>query len=64
MNTKLFQFLSLTLLALTVLTGCESDKPHKPVPVPPDSGVSGLPWNRPRSWESNAGFGSMLPQSH
>jgi len=64
MNTKLFNLFALTLLSLTLVTSCESDKPHKPVPVPPDSDVSVLPWNLPRSWEAGAGFGSMLPQSH
>ncbi|MDB6140943.1 MAG: hypothetical protein JWO94_4015 [Verrucomicrobiaceae bacterium] len=64
MNTKLFKFFCLSLLAVAAITSCASDKPHKPEPVPPDSGVSGLPWNRPRSWEAGAGFGGMLPQSH
>lgn len=45
--------------------GCESTEGHKKKPVPPDGGgdVSGLPWNRPRAFESGAGMGRMMPQS-
>jgi hypothetical protein len=28
-----------------------------------NGGVSGLPWNRPRSFESGGGMGKMMPQS-
>jgi hypothetical protein len=28
-----------------------------------DGGVSGLPWNRPRAFESGSGMGRMMPQS-
>ncbi len=61
MKTKLLSF---ALLALVLVTGCESDQPHKPKPVPPKSDISELPWNRPRSWEAGAGFGGLMPQSH
>lgn len=64
MISNSIKFLTLSLLTLVLITSCEGDKPHKPTPVPPDSGVSGLPWNRPRSWEAGAGFGGMMPQSH
>lgn len=39
------------------------DEPKKKVPVPPSDDSSGLPWNRPRSFEGNAGMGKMMPQS-
>jgi hypothetical protein len=28
-----------------------------------NGGVSGLPWNRPRSFESGGGMGKMMPQT-
>lgn len=61
MNRFLCLFLALVAL---MVPACESSgKKKKPKPVPPSSDVSGLPWNRPRSWEGGAGFGGMMPQS-
>lgn len=60
------RFLSLGLALVMVVLGasCEtSSKPKKPKPVPPTAGVDGKPWNRPHSWENNARFGGMMPQS-
>ncbi len=56
---------ALAFVTLALMTSCQTG-PVKPDPVPPggSSDVSGLPWNRPRSWEASAGYGSMLPQSH
>lgn len=62
-RTLSFLFLGLILL---VSTACQtSSKPKKKVPVPPSAGqdVSGLSWNRPRSFESSAGLGGAMPQS-
>ena len=58
--------LTLAALAALALPACESTggKKKKPKPVPPSSDVSGLPWNRPQSWEGGAGFGGLLPQSN
>lgn len=55
--------LLLPVLVLVLLPACETSGKKKPKPVPPSSDVSGLPWNRPRSWEGGAGFGGMMPQS-
>lgn len=65
---KCFSFLAkLALITLvTATSACESTStPKKRKPVPPDGGgeVSGLPWNRPRAFESSAGMGRMMPQS-
>jgi hypothetical protein len=61
---KRFLTLLLPLLLVAALPACESSaKKKKPKPVPPSADVSGLPWNRPQSWEGGAGFGGMLPQS-
>ena len=48
-----------------VMVSCEttSNKPKKRTPVPPSEDLSGLPWNRPRSFESNGGLGRSMPQS-
>jgi len=58
---------ALALLLLATIPSCQSSDPKKtkPKPVPPGMGedISGLSWNRPRSWEGGAGFGGMMPQS-
>lgn len=58
---RLFLVCGLALITI----GCEttSKKPKKRTPVPPSEDLSGLPWNRPRSYESNAGLGRSMPQS-
>ena len=50
--------------------GCESpDGQHKKKVITAEEfdasngGVSGLPWNRPRAFESGGGMGRMMPQS-
>lgn len=50
--------------------GCESPDGHKKKKVvtaeefdASSGGVSGLPWNRPRAFESGSGMGRMMPQS-
>jgi hypothetical protein len=50
-------------LALVVVSCETTPKRKKKVPVPPSEDLSGLPWNRPRSFESNAGMGRAMPQS-
>lgn len=50
-------------ILLMAQTACETTGPRKPKPVPPSAGVDGKPWNRPHSWETNARFGGMMPQS-
>jgi hypothetical protein len=54
------------------VVGCEStDKGRKKKKVvtaeefdsQQKSSVSGLPWNRPRAFETGAGMGRMMPQS-
>jgi len=55
--------LGLALTVLALMPACESSKPKKPKPVPPTAGVDEKPWNRPHSWENNARFGGMMPQS-
>lgn len=63
MKTRLLRFFSLAL-AVVSLSSCASDEPkRKKVVGPDDSAYSSLPWNRPKSWESNARFGGMMPQS-
>lgn len=54
-----------TLVALVAIcASCEStDQPKKKKPVPPSDDLSGLPWNRPRAFESGGGMGRMMPQS-
>jgi hypothetical protein len=51
-------------LGLVALSSCETSTPRKPKPVPPSAGIDEKPWNRPHSWENNARFGGMMPQSH
>jgi hypothetical protein len=56
--------LTCLVLASAGLTSCASDEPKRKKVVGPDgSAYSNLPWNRPKSWESNARFGGMMPQS-
>jgi hypothetical protein len=50
--------------------GCESpDGHHKKKVITAEEfdasngGVSGLPWNRPRAFESGGGMGRMMPQT-
>ncbi|WP_009958877.1 hypothetical protein [Verrucomicrobium spinosum] len=51
--------------ALVATVSCGTTEPvkKKKKPVPPSEDLSGLPWNRPRSFESSAGMGRMMPQS-
>jgi hypothetical protein len=49
--------------AIALCVGCESDEPKRKV-VGPSEDLSGLPWNRPRSFENTSGIGRALPQSH
>ncbi len=65
--------LSLLLAAamLAACVGCESSEaghPKKKVVTAEEfdarsGSVSGLPWNRPRAYESGSGMGRMMPQS-
>jgi hypothetical protein len=56
---------------LAACIGCETpDGGHKKKKVvtaeefdAANGGVSGLPWNRPRAFESGGGLGKMMPQS-
>lgn len=50
---------------IVLSVGCESydEEPKKKV-VGPTEDLSGLPWNRPRSFENTTGIGRALPQSH
>ncbi|WP_170157362.1 hypothetical protein [Roseimicrobium gellanilyticum] len=50
-------------MAFSAIGCAATDEPKKKVPVPPSDDSSGLPWNRPRSFESGAGMGRMMPQS-
>ncbi|QIF05117.1 hypothetical protein [Roseimicrobium sp. ORNL1] len=60
---QLLQSLLLCVVALSAISCTVTDEPKKKKPVPPSDGSSSLPWNRPRSFESNAGMGRMMPQS-
>lgn len=63
MKTRLFALL-LGVLGVSSLTSCGSDEPQRKKVVGPDSSsYSNLPWSRPRSWEGNARYGGMMPQS-
>ncbi len=63
MKTHSLRLLSLALAAVC-LSSCTSDEPQRKKVVGPDgSAYSNLPWNRPKSWEGNARYGSMMPQS-
>lgn len=59
---NLLRFFSV-VLCLVAVCSCETG-PKKPKPVPPSAGIDEKPWNRPHSWENNARFGGMMPQSH
>ena len=61
--TWLLQRLALCVAAFSIVSCASMDEPKKKVPVPPSDDSSGLPWNRPRSFEGNAGMGKMMPQS-
>jgi hypothetical protein len=64
-----------SLLALALAAGCigcetaSHDQRHKKKVVTAEEfdsrqeNLSGLPWNRPRAFESNSGMGRMMPQS-
>jgi hypothetical protein len=55
------------LLALSLLTACETNQPKpKPAPpLPPDmQGVSALPWNRPTKQSEMGGVPFGMPQSN
>jgi len=62
--TRLLQIAVLCLVSLSAI-GCASSEPQKRKPVAPGEGdtSSSLPWNRPRSFESNTGLGRMMPMS-
>lgn len=63
MKTHSLRLLFLALAAVS-LSSCASDEPQRKKVVGPDSSeYSNLPWNRPKSWEGNARYGSMMPQS-
>ena len=63
MKTRFLALLFVTLGASS-LVSCSSDEPQRKKVVGPDaSGYSSLPWSRPRSWEGNARYGGMMPQS-
>ncbi len=53
----------LAVLAVQTLVSCASEEPKRRERVPPSVSDSGLPWNRPRSWEGSARYGSALQQS-
>lgn len=56
--------LMLCALAFSAIGCVAMDEPKKKKPVPPPSDhISGLSWNRPRSFESGSGMGRMMPQS-
>ncbi|MEZ0276125.1 MAG: hypothetical protein ACAH88_14555 [Roseimicrobium sp.] len=61
--SRLLQCLLLCLVAFSAIGCVSTDEPKKKKPVPPSDEASGLPWNRPRSFESGAGMGRMMPQS-
>lgn len=63
MSVQSFFRLVCAAALVTAQTACETTGPRKPKPVPPSAGVDGKPWNRPHSWETNARFGGMMPQS-
>ncbi len=61
---RLLQRLSVCIIVCSAIGCASSDEPRKKKPVPPPSDdISGLSWNRPRSFESSAGMGRMMPQS-
>lgn len=61
---RLVQKVTFCVLAALFVVSCETtDAAHKRKPVPPSDNLSGLPWNRPRSFESGSGMGRALPQS-
>jgi hypothetical protein len=60
---RLLQCFVLGVVAFSVIGCVSTDEPKKKKPVPPSDESSGLPWNRPRSFESGAGMGRMMPQS-
>lgn len=60
---RILQSLLLCVVAFSAIGCVTTDEPKKKKPVPPSDEASGLPWNRPRSFESNAGLGRMMPQS-
>ncbi|MFZ4767571.1 MAG: hypothetical protein ACOYMN_21695 [Roseimicrobium sp.] len=57
------------VLACTLMLACVScestaqPKKRKPIPPPGGDDISGLPFNRPRSFESGSGMGRMMPQT-
>ncbi len=62
-SASLVQKFALCVFA-ALLVSCEStSESHKRKPVPPSDDLSGLPWNRPRSFENSSGMGRALPQS-
>jgi hypothetical protein len=60
---RLLQCLVLGVVTFSAIGCVSTDEPKKKKPVPPSDDSSGLPWNRPRSFESGAGMGRMMPQS-
>lgn len=64
MKVRALNFLLLAAISACSLISCGSDEPQRKKVVGPDgSQYSNLPWNRPRSWEGNARYGAMMPQS-
>lgn len=55
--------LALASCVLALCVSCESDEPKRRKAVGPSTDSSGIPWNRPTSWEGAGRFGSMMPQS-
>lgn len=64
MKMRTLNLILLAAVAICSLTSCTPEGPQRKKVVGPDgSGYSNLPWNRPRSWEGNARYGGMMPQS-
>ena len=60
----------LVLAMMAACVGCQTEPGHPKKKVvtaeqfdAESGGVSGLPWNRPRAFESGSGMGRMMPQS-
>ncbi|MEY4484838.1 MAG: hypothetical protein RL693_2290 [Verrucomicrobiota bacterium] len=62
-SARIVQTLTICVLTALLASCASTETPRKRKPVPPSDDLSGLPWNRPRSFESNAGMGRAMPQS-
>ncbi|CAN5827745.1 hypothetical protein BH11VER1_BH11VER1_04130 [soil metagenome] len=62
-SVSVTRILTVGVLTATLASCASTEAPRKRKPVPPSDSLSGLPWNRPRSFESSAGMGRALPQS-